>query len=533
MGRPLLSAMFLVAVLAAFQCVLAAAEPAGNDHRAWLEARIAAGEEADAAGDTSQAAAAYRDVFDQIGHERLLWSKRAETPVRDRALARLLELGAAPSPQRQIEHFMDLAQLGGAGRRGRGALIRTWTASGIWQSKRDALLLRRVTPLARPRRKRRLRPPIASDHGPMNALRDALNREMVLTQHAHHARDGRSPWLWPDADPEVAASLLGFAALQRRSDDAPRLIAAVPIETRGRLAWPAALVLVRLAYEHDLPSLHRAAQRALLVAGAGDRQERPVDLALSSLSPSARASYFSGVLDARAGALPTACDTWRTVAGAGPGYYGVLARAQLATRCVPATHTALPPEALWLRYLRGMEGLGYDGQTPRFDRPDPRPLRQTLPRKGLPSTWMLAIARQESGLQPHVCSPSGACGLFQLKPGTARNVQADLGWTGEPDLSDPEANAAIANAFLRRLETRCGSPLVSLAAYNAGPHAVARWDLGDLPGDLAVELMPSPRTQAYVRGITVRYGLYAQWLDAGALRMDLIGQTPSVILRAR
>jgi hypothetical protein len=511
----------------------AASEGQSNpDHRAWLAAQLDSADRAAETGEIEAAAAAYLRVFTQIGSARLLWGRRAETPIRDRALAGLLAVERPPPMTAQVDHFLNLARRGGAGRGGRRRLIAHWTQLGLWDAKRDRALTRRLRDLRRPRRKRRPWRALAADHAEMNPLRDALNRERVLMQHAIAARDGRTPLLMPSPDVEVAESLLEFAALRRRPAEALALVAAVPVEDRPKLAWPLARVYLRMALEVDLPTLHTVAQQLLLIASAAPASfERPVDLALSRVSPWSRAVYFSAVLDAHAGSATVACASWRELVAENPhGYYGVLARARIAAACTPISPVTGTPEVLWAQYLTPG---GRDVRTPRFDRPDPRPTRATLPKRTLPPTWMLAVARQESGLRSDLCSPSGACGLFQLKPGTARTVQKDLGWTDEPDLANPEVNAAIAAAFLRRLESRCGSSLLALAAYNAGPHAVARWDLGDLPGDLALELVPSARTRAYARGITVRYGLYASWLDQGALRTDLIGHTPIVILRAQ
>lgn len=504
------------------------------DHRAWLAEQFDAADTAAARGDVAEAALHYRRVFDDIGTRRVLVSHRAQTAERNRALAGLIALDRMPDLPAQVEHFLDLARRGTGGRAGVRRLLAFWTARGLWDSRRDRSLTRSLRALRRPRRKRRPGRAVRTDHGAMNILRDAINRELTLTHHALAARDGRFPLPRTDPDPEVAGSLLAFAALDGRTDGF-ELLEAVPEDARGSLAWPAALVFLRVAYDLDLPTLHDVAQQLLAVAAAVDvALERPVDLALSRVVPWARATYFSGVLDAAAGHLPAACQTWsELVAVDAHDYYGVLAQSRLRALCDARAEIPHTAEELWRAYLTPPLLLGYDRLTQRFDRPDPRPLHAELPRGAPPVTWMLALARQESGLRSDLCSPSGACGLFQLKPGTARTVQRDLGWTADPDLADPEVNTAIAAAFLRRLEDRCGSPLVALVAYNAGPHAVARWNIGDLPGDLAVELCPDPRARAYVRGITTRYGLYSAWLDGGELRADLIGTTPSVILRAR
>lgn len=508
------------------------AEPVVGDNPAWVKGEFAKAEEATARGDVESAQEALLRVFTQVGSTRLLRGPRAERGARQRALEALWALDRGPDLPLQVDHYLTLAR----DRRAQDmrALRTHWEAAGWWETGRDRRLLRRLRGLNKPRRKRTPRPLIQAEHGAMNPLRDAINREEVLTRHALHARAGRVPLLIETTDPAVAESLLMFANLEGRVADAERLFRAVPVDHRPRLLWGLALSYARLALALDLPSVHRRAQELLAVAAnAAPPVDRPIPLALSRILPWTRATFFSGLLDAHRGQRPLACATWRELVQAAPhDYYGVLARGRLAQHCEPAGVSG-SPETLWARYQRPAlpNDPGFDPRTHRFDRPDPRPLLRELPRKGLPRLWMLALARQESGLRSDLCSPSGACGLFQLKPGTARNVQRDLGWSAEPNLADPAVNTAIASAFLTRLERRTGSPLVALAAYNAGPHAVARWKIGDLPGELAMELIPDPRARAYVRGITVRYGLYASWLDNGRLRQPLAGQTPRRILK--
>jgi hypothetical protein len=104
---------------------------------------------------------------------------------------------------------------------------------------------------------------------------------------------------------------------------------------------------------------------------------------------------------------------------------------------------------------------------------------------------LAAVAQQESGFDPQAVSPAGAQGIMQLMPGTARSL-------GVSDPFDPAQAIDGAAKLLDNLITRFGSIEMSLAAYNAGPGAVVRYD----------GVPPYPETQNYVKSVM------AHWLEA-------------------
>lgn len=78
-----------------------------------------------------------------------------------------------------------------------------------------------------------------------------------------------------------------------------------------------------------------------------------------------------------------------------------------------------------------------------------------------------AIAHTESRYNPSARSPAGAVGIMQLMPGAARQMGVDR--------LDPEANLLGGTAYVRYLLNRFdGDLLCTIAAYNAGPGAVAK-----------------------------------------------------------
>jgi soluble lytic murein transglycosylase-like protein len=85
---------------------------------------------------------------------------------------------------------------------------------------------------------------------------------------------------------------------------------------------------------------------------------------------------------------------------------------------------------------------------------------------GLPVSLLVAVGRIESNLRQNARSSAGARGLLQVMPQTASELQLD------PDR--PATNVLAGARYLRRLLDRFGSLDLALAAYNAGPTAVAR-----------------------------------------------------------
>jgi soluble lytic murein transglycosylase-like protein len=86
---------------------------------------------------------------------------------------------------------------------------------------------------------------------------------------------------------------------------------------------------------------------------------------------------------------------------------------------------------------------------------------------GLPLSLLAAVAWEESRMNPNARSGAGALGLLQLMPGTAKALASAH--------DDPDANVRAGAHYLGQLLTRFdGNVELALAAYNAGPTAVAK-----------------------------------------------------------
>ncbi|MCX5894128.1 MAG: lytic transglycosylase domain-containing protein [Deltaproteobacteria bacterium] len=111
---------------------------------------------------------------------------------------------------------------------------------------------------------------------------------------------------------------------------------------------------------------------------------------------------------------------------------------------------------------------------------------------GVDPALVRAVMRNESGFNAGAVSPKGAQGLMQLMPGTAAMM-------GVRDSFDPEQNIAGGVRYLRGCLDRFGHNVpLAVAAYNAGPEAVAKY----------CTIPPYQETQLFVNNVMGSYGAY-------------------------
>jgi soluble lytic murein transglycosylase len=90
---------------------------------------------------------------------------------------------------------------------------------------------------------------------------------------------------------------------------------------------------------------------------------------------------------------------------------------------------------------------------------------------------LASVIYTESKFNASARSSSGAIGLMQLLPDTARGIAIHTGGSRfrVSDLYTPEINVRYGSWYLRHLLDRYGDERTALAAYNAGQDNVDRW----------------------------------------------------------
>lgn len=128
---------------------------------------------------------------------------------------------------------------------------------------------------------------------------------------------------------------------------------------------------------------------------------------------------------------------------------------------------------------------GSDGRVPRYTgsyKGQYLSHAKAVARKhNVPEDLFLRLVQQESGWNPSAKSHAGAIGLAQLMPQTARALGVNP--------HDPKQNLEGGARYLRTQYNRFRSWKLALAAYNAGPEAVAKYN----------GVPPYKETQGYVK----------------------------------
>ena len=90
---------------------------------------------------------------------------------------------------------------------------------------------------------------------------------------------------------------------------------------------------------------------------------------------------------------------------------------------------------------------------------------------------LAAVIEQESKFNANARSSTGAIGLMQLQPDTAKGIAIHTGGNKfvVADLDNPEINVRYGSWYLRHLLDKYHDERLALAAYNAGQANVDEW----------------------------------------------------------
>jgi soluble lytic murein transglycosylase len=131
-------------------------------------------------------------------------------------------------------------------------------------------------------------------------------------------------------------------------------------------------------------------------------------------------------------------------------------------------------------------------------------------------SWVLGLVRQESRFVSYARSGSGAAGLMQVMPHTARYVAARMKMRNfrAHRVTDVQTNVTLGTGYMKIVLEQLGHPVLASAAYNAGPARAKRWRADrPLEGAIYAETIPFGETRDYVKKVTANSVFYAALLE--------------------
>ena len=195
---------------------------------------------------------------------------------------------------------------------------------------------------------------------------------------------------------------------------------------------------------------------------------------------------------------------------------------QIEPALTPLQHLAAAQQAFQLGWYDRSIHSAEHTDSPRdvtllFPYPYQSQIQAEASRFHLSEAWVLALIRQESRFFSVARSRTGAQGLMQLMPATARWAARRSGLKNyrAEEADQPDINILLGTYYLNHLAQLLGNPILATMGYNAGPLRVQIWTSAGI-GDprTFLENIPFDETRDYVQQILYNQIVYEQRLHS-------------------
>lgn len=182
----------------------------------------------------------------------------------------------------------------------------------------------------------------------------------------------------------------------------------------------------------------------------------------------------------------------------------------------------------WLWHDRAIYTIANTAYTDDLDIRFPMPFKNLITLQSeendIDPAWVYALIRQESIFMHDARSGSGALGLMQLMPATARQQANRLRKRvrGQYEILQPQNNITLGTYYLKRIYNQFDQNMIlATAAYNAGPTNVKRWlPSQETDWDIWVETIPFNETRNYVQNVASFRVIYSNRLGLEQFRLN-------------
>ncbi len=169
--------------------------------------------------------------------------------------------------------------------------------------------------------------------------------------------------------------------------------------------------------------------------------------------------------------------------------------------------------------LSTIRGQGWDHLDLRFPIDYQKSIAEFANMRKIRPTWIMAVIRQESALDPNAVSHANAYGLMQIIEPTAKEVARKIKISYRRDrLFDPNYNIRIGTGYIAQMREEFGDHRALIStAYNAGPHRTRRWSKesdGKVELEAWIEAIPFTETRRYTQNI-YSFDLIYRYLTGG------------------